>query len=210
MPRILKSKKNILLCVLITAAIVVVFIGLWYVSLILVLIAGLMIINQVAVKENAKAKSMALSSKRAIHHWDTLLIGDLPTPKLRKSIPRENSIKIISPGRSIESSYQILLHTGSAIGSNDTVIILNDARRHPERLYTLFDIPYLGLVAKKEFGLEKLEHKTKYPILYEPFKTLQILLGIKIGDYVQKECPNKNFIKYCERKGFKLEYFEIS
>ncbi len=90
------------------------------------------------------------------------------------------------------------------------MIILNNGKRRKGRPYTVFDVPYLGLVARKELRLERLERKARYPLLFEPFKSLRLLLGISRGNYVQRTCPDEEIRRYCERKSFRLTYMESS
>ncbi len=152
---------------------------------------------------------VALSPKREIRQWNTLVTGDF-TPPHTGSGNNGNTLLITAPGRSLEASRQILLHTGSALAENGEVIILNKGKERKNKTYTIFDIPYLGLVARKELGLERLERKARYPIIYEPLKSIRLLLGISSGKYVPETCPDEVIVNYCKRKGFKLTYLESS
>ncbi len=214
MPGILRSKKKFALCCLLLLAVLLFVTPVWYVSLFLVACVALLCLNQLVVNKNMRPYHLAFSAKREVKQWDTIVIGILPPPSRiggTWDINAEHTLLLLSPDRSLEASCQILLHAGSVINNNNgKIIILNDGRQRKSKAYTIFDIPYLGLIARKQLGLESQLRKVPYPLLYEPLRSLKLLLGIGHKDYVQRECPNEEIVRYCKRKGFTLTYMESS
>ncbi|MCD8266026.1 MAG: hypothetical protein LUC33_02620 [Prevotellaceae bacterium] len=204
MPGLLRSRTKIAVCCAIVVAAMLPFVGFWYVSLLLLAAVAMLFVNRLVWRKNMRPLQQGLSPKREIRQWHTLLIGITPAPRPYG----DNTLVFLAPQRSLEASRQILLHVSSALSENGNVIITSNGKQRKGKPYTVFDIPYLGLAAKKELGLEPLERKSRYPLLYEPIRSVQLLLGIPTRKYRSCECPDKVIREYCLKKGFRLTYLE--
>ncbi|MCD7720764.1 MAG: hypothetical protein LUI09_00875 [Prevotellaceae bacterium] len=191
-------------CCAIVVAALLPFAGFWYVSLLLAAAVAMLFVNRQVRKKIMRPLQQGLSTKREIRQWHTLLIGITPAPRQYD----DNTLQFLAPQRSLEASRQILLHVASALSENGNVIITSNGKLRKGKPYTVFDIPYLGLVARKELGLEPLERKSRYPLLYEPIMSVQLLLGIPTRKYRSCGCPDKVIREYCQKKGFRLTYLE--
>lgn len=205
MPRFLTNKKIAILCLL-ALSILLLFTKVWIISILILLAVLLYVLNKI-VRESTN-KMQLLSARREIKKYQYLIIGDMcPHSVLRGYISQpKNSFMLLSPGRSLDASYQILLHTISILDENGTCIII-DSGKHIQKSYTLFDVSYLSSITRKELGIESLENKRFYPLYYEPIKSLQILFNFSIRrKYKKKDCKDKHFLDFFQHRNIQFIY----
>ena len=209
MPRFLKSKKNFVMSVLVLIFVVSPFTPFWYLSLISLIGLCVLFLNHVILKKTNKSRFF--SSKREIKKYNSLVIGDVCSENILKSyLPKAgNSIEIMMYGRSLEASFQILLHTFSILEDGSVCVIIHDGK-NKRCEYNLFDIPYFNLITLKELGLEKLIRKSNMPLFFEPIKSIRFLLGITYSHYKLADCPDERIVKFCENKNIRLKYLLLS
>lgn len=176
MSRLLREKKIIIVCLL-CGAIILLFTKLWVVSLLIILAIGLFVLNKIVLRKTNKMP--LLSAQRKIKKYKYLVIGDLcPCSVLNDYIDKqEDAFIILAPGRSLSASYQILLHTISILDEGGTCIIV-DSGKQSKKVYSIFDLPYLSLITRKELQIESAVRKESYPLFYEPIKSLLLLFDI--------------------------------
>lgn len=155
MSRFLTNKKIALLCLL-ALSIPLLFTKVWITSIliyILILLAVLLYVLNKIVRESTNKKKL-LSARRNIKRYQYLIIGDMcPHSILKNYISQpSNSFILLSPNRSLDASYQILLHTISILDENGTCIIIDSGKQF-KKPYTIFDIPYLSLITRKELKI---------------------------------------------------------
>ena len=205
MPRFLTNKKIAILCML-ALSIPLLFTKVWIISILILLAVLLYVLNKI-VRESTN-KMPLLSARREIKKYQYLIIGDVcPHSILKNYISQpSNSLILLSPNRSLDASYQILLHTISILDENGTCIII-DSGKQIKKPYTIFDIPYLSLIARKELGIECLEKKRFYPLFYEPVKSLLILLNFSLRrKYKNKICKDKRFGDFFQHRTTQFIY----
>ncbi len=78
MSRLLRSKKKTAACCLLLLAAVSLCVGMWYVSLLLVAGLAVLSLNRIVRRKNMRAYREALSPKREIRQWNTIVAGELP------------------------------------------------------------------------------------------------------------------------------------
>lgn len=208
MSRLLKKKKIIIVCLL-CGAIVLLPTKLWVLSLLILLVIGLFVLNKIVLRKSNKMP--LLSAQRKIKKYKYLVIGDLcPYSVLKDYIDKqEDTFTILAPGRSLDASYQILLHTISILDEDGTCIII-DSKRHSKQMYTVFDVPYLSLVTRKELQLESLVRRGFYPLFYEPIKSFSILFHISLGRkrYENVICRDNRFTDFLHKRANQFVYFK--
>lgn len=209
MPRFLKSKKKLVVSILVLIFIISPFTPFWYLSLISLIGLCVLYLNYVILKKTNKSR--LFSSKREIKKYNSLVIGDVCSKDILKSyLPEtENSIEIMMYGRSLEASFQILLHTFSILEDGGICVIIHDGKRKRNQ-YSLFDIPYFNFITLKELGQEKLIRKSSLPLFFEPIKSICILFGITHSHYNLADCPDEEIKRFCENKNIKLKYLLLS
>lgn len=205
MPRFLTNKKIAILCLL-ALSILLLFTKVWIISILILLAVLLYVLNKI-VRESTN-KMQLLSARREIKKYQYLIIGDMcPHSILKNYISQpSNSLILLSPNRSLDASYQILLHTISILDENGTCIIIDSGKQY-KNPYTIFDIPYLSLITRKELKIEHLEKKRFYPLYYEPIKSLQTLFNLSIRRKYQKEnCKDKRFGDFFQHRTTQFIY----
>lgn len=139
------------------------------------------------------------------------MIGDLcPYSVFKDYIDKqEDAFIILAPGRSFDASYQIMLHTMSIL-DEDGICIIIDSGRCPKRVYTVFDIPYLSFITRKELHLECLARREYYPLLYEPIKSFSILLNISLrhNKYKNMICKDERFVNFFRKRTNQFVYIK--
>lgn len=203
------NKKKIILVFLLCGAIILLFTRLWVFSLLIILAIGVLVLNKIVLKKSNKMPM--LSAQRKIKKYKYLVIGDLcPYSVLRDFIDKQdNAFTILAPGRSIDASYQILLHTISIL-DEDGICIIIDSGKHSNQVYTVFDVPYLSLITRKELQIESLAKRYSYPLFYEPFKSFQVLFNK--ASNLKYRCEVCNYLKIkelCRYKGIQLVYLAL-
>lgn len=205
MSRILRNKKLLVLSSGSLLAIALLFTSLWILSILILGGVLFVLVNHIVIREIGHP-FQALSSVREIKSYDTLVIGEYAALSEYSSYcNKDRSVVITSPNRSLEASYQLLLHTISCIEEGGTCIILYN-RKAQLKGFTLFDIPYLHPITRKELQIEHLVKQNRLPLLYEPIKSLKMFLHIKKRGFFETECPSTEIKNYCDKKGIHLIY----
>lgn len=203
------KKKKIILIFLLCAAIILLFTRLWILSLLIILAIGFLVLNKIVLRKSNKMP--LLSAQRKIKKYKYLVIGDLcPYSVFKDYIDKqEDAFIILAPGRSFDASYQIMLHTMSIL-DEDGICIIIDSGRCPKRVYTVFDIPYLDFITRKELHLERLARRESYPLLYEPIKSFSILLNISLhhNKYENMICNDERFINFFRKRTNQFVYIK--
>lgn len=188
-------------------ALIFVFTAWWIVSVLLIVGLCLLFVNRTVLLKTDKR--MLLSARRGIKQYKYLVIGDVCAPsRLRDFVSESEGVfAIMSPGRSLEASYQILLHTSSILERKGVCIILhNRYMTKKKRMYSIFDVPYFNLVTKKELGLERLAHKAHFPLFFEPLQSIRMLWKMLPINYKETDCPMDELKFFCRERDFTLIY----
>lgn len=205
------NKKKIILVFLLCGAIILLFTRLWVLSLLIILAIGFWILNKITLRKSNKMP--LLSAQRKIKKYKYLVIGDLcPDFVLKDYIDKQSdAFTILAPGRSLDASYQILLHTISIL-DEDGICVIIDSGRHPNQVYTVFDVPYLNLVTRKELQIESLFRKASYPLFYEPVKSLFILFNLAFINHKCKKmiCIDERFVNLFQQRRNRLVYLSLN
>lgn len=205
MSRFLTNKKIAIFCLL-ALSILLLFTKMWIISILILLVVLLYVLNKI-VRESTN-KMQLLSARREIKKYQYLIIGDMcPHSILKNYISQpSNSLILLSPNRSLDASYQILLHTISILDENGTCIIIDSGKQF-KKPYTIFDIPYLSLIARKDLKIEFLEKERFYPLFYEPIKSLLILLNFSLRrKYKNEICKDKRFGDFFQHRTTQFLY----
>ena len=203
------NKKKIILVFLLCGAIILLFTRLWVFSLLIIWAIGVFVLNKIVLKKSNKMP--LLSAQRKIKKYKYLVIGDLcPYSVFKDYIDKqEDAFIILAPGRSFDASYQIMLHTMSIL-DEDGVCIIIDSGKHSNQVYTVFDVPYLNLVTRKELQIELLAKRYSYPFFYEPFKSFRILFNKSSNlNYRCTVCNYSKITEFCRYKGVRLVYLTL-
>lgn len=204
------KKKKIILVFLLCGAIILLFTRLWAFSLLIIWAIGVFVLNKIVLKKSNKMP--LLSAQRKIKKYKYLVIGDLCSYSVLKDFidNQDDAFTILAPGRSLDASYQILLHTISIL-DEDGVCIIIDSGKHSNQVYTVFDVPYLNLVTRKELQIESLFRKASYPLFYEPVKSLFILFNLTFGNYKFRNviCTDKRFANFFQQRSNRFIYFKL-
>lgn len=168
----------------------------------------LLFFNKIVIKKVFRHSAL-FSSKREIKHYNSIVIGDFVKSSVYEDYCDVDAALIFtSPNRTLNASYQILLHMISCLDEGGTCVIIHNSHNKPNNDYSLFELPYLHFITQKELNIESLKSQLRYPLLYEPAKSLKLLLGITSNGYKKAECPNREIINFCRRKNISLIYLD--
>lgn len=179
------------------------FTPLWLFSIfIAILFLGLTVNNYIVLKIYEAHK--ALSPKRTINLYSTIVIGDLCDMETYKKYLSNSgeALVITAPERSLEADYQILLHSVSVLHENGTCIVIGS--KHNKGV-SLFDVPYLSLTTRKELKVENLLRRSYYPLFFEFLRSMQYFFPIN-DKYSPKECPHPDMRTFCDKRHIHLVY----
>lgn len=208
MSRILITKRRILFAfayIVVIAACL--YLRMFIILAFFIMAAVLFVANNIARKK-IHAPMAKLSSSREIKSYNTIVIGDYCKKDVYLSYCREGAVlEFTCPQRSINASYQILLHTFSILEENGTCIIISgkDGKKNE---YSVFDLPFLHFITLKELKLETLSCKSHWPLIFSPVRSIRILAGMRSGKYhLNNNLQDISEIKeFCDRKGIRLIY----
>ena len=172
------------------------------VSIILFITIIFVVLNKIVVKK-ANKERINFSTNREIRTINTMVIGDVCSEKLLSSIiNKDKTLYLTCPCRSLNASFQILLHTVSRIDSDGHVVVVDGGSTK----FTAFDTIWMNSITQKELGLETLNKRIKLPLIYHPLISTLILIGYKTNKYIMGECPDKEIINFCQENKIKLTY----
>ena len=202
----LRYKKCIVILLLFSIAILLLTAS-WLLSGLL-LLGGFLLLYlnyYVFVKFN---KVPYLSARREIKNYNCLIIGDICSYKYITPFLSDDdcSFTLMAPNRSLEASYQILLHAISLLEGKPCKCIIIDSGRKSRNRFSVFDIPYLSLIRRKELGLEILTKKHVYPLFFAPLNSFFMLLDISVKRYAEDVCSNDELMNFCSLRNIQLIY----
>ena len=204
MSGILRYKKCIAILLLLVF-IILLFTASWLLSG-LVLLLGLLLLYlnfYIFTKSN---RIFYLSAQREIKNYNCLIIGDICSDKYITPFLSNNDcpFTLMAPSRSMEASYQILLHIISLFeGEGFKCIFIESGKRNK---FSVFDIPYLSFIRRKELDLEILTKKHNYPLFFAPLDSLSMLFNISVKRYTKDVCTNDKLLNFCSQKNIQLIY----
>lgn len=167
-----------------------------------------MIVNRYITQRFIVQKILKFSPRREIKEYSILLIGEnCPQALSVFENNKETSLDLLSPGRSLEASYQIFLHTVSILKEGGQCFIF-DGDRMTKTDYTLFDVRFFSQLTIKQMGLNRLYLKSLFPLFFEPLRSIRLLLNLSKGNYQQAQCEHQGIIELCSRKHIQLHYYK--
>ena len=165
-------------------------------------------VNFYAFMKN-KRQTWPFNPKSSIRNADMLIIGDMITPD---SITEagQKFVQIYSPGRSLQSCYEILRHTHSILddqsGKSCVVIAVRRENKCSEG-FSVFDVPFFHRITIKKYRLEKLRRLAKFPLIMEPLKTMKLLLCKMSSNYKEEKCISGDIKRFCDERNYRLKFF---
>lgn len=202
MSRFLKNKEVLACMIALLLAAGITFTNIWPLSAIFLLVAVVIIINKL-LKRHLYKNLDVLYNRTSIKEIKTLVIGDNCDIK-DIPIDRDSTVFFQSADRSFNASYQIFMHVESLLENGGRLIFINDTKVNQEAI-TIFDIFYLHPITRKELKIEELTLKSKYPLMYEPIKSLKNILRLNKKGFKQIECKD-NLYQFCKERNIELVY----
>lgn len=208
---ILRKKKQKLAIL----AIVFLFTSLWYLAIsiwvLLVLYSLNARIRGVFYSVNNRIASIPCSvfailhDRRNIAKINTLIIGDTCLKEVAEQYIIGNSLAVQFPGRSLEASYQIFMHIESVLEEQGRLVVFHDDKTDQHKL-TIFDLPYLHAITIKELKMEGWEKKARYPLVYEPVRSIDYIRGLQKTGYQIDKCPDEKLTLFCKERNIDFLY----
>jgi hypothetical protein len=145
-----------------------------------------------------------VQANRPIESINTLIIGDLCKDRMLMQLCQSNqSIKIMRPKRSLESSKLILAHFTSVLREGGKVIIIDLGSKEG---VSCLDYPFLSQISRLELNLSENSKRISYPLLFFPLQCIRLMFGLGCSKIHEAECPDNEIVEICNRKQFKLMY----
>ncbi len=204
------SKKRIICIIVILAVIIICILFIPRIApfiLVLLLIALVFYyVNHCAVRIINSQKA-PFQNYGKIRNVDYLIIGDMID--LNSIVPSDKKyVQIKAPNRGLNASFEILKHTSSILDEDNGNVIFAVKRTQCENKFSVFDVPFLHTLTIKKYGIEKLALLSKFPFFVKPFSTLTLLFNVFNKNWKEIKCPNKEIIRFCDERSFKLKYYE--
>lgn len=208
MSRILKKIKNYKkkIAVLVALAIlfgISVFTGEHIFAIFLLMLLVGIAVNTITVRKMSKqAEVFGAGSK--VRNLDVLIIGELCDID-SIGISSERYLKLVAPDRSLTASYEILRHVCGILKENNSQVILV-VKKGNEKGYSIFDIPFLGLspVSIRRLGLQRLQKKSRFPLLFAPLCTCRFLLSFGNHRHCEDSDAPKEMLEFCRERNITL------
>lgn len=144
----------------------------------------------------------------ANRNFDILVIGDY---KIIDSINCQEQKKFVltSPDRSFYASILIFerLHSLLREGQGKVIFVIRKKYLEQKSIST-FDIPFLHLVTLNKLGINK--RKINLPLLYEPYKSLKLLIYPPKAKIIDVLSYNSEIDSFCKERKIKYELIIIS
>lgn len=176
------------------------------------LIAGFLFITGVAFALNfvlyskLKRSVSQMNASGVIRNVDYLIIGE--NFDSSRIVDTSNSkFEILSPGRSLCASKEILRHTFSILKEGGTVIIIDKGNKVQK--FTCLDTLWFHDVTIKRLNLCYTKKLNKFPLLLSPINSIGILLNVRNKRWmpVEVECPNQSIAEFCSKRGLSFKYY---
>ena len=178
---------------------------LWILLVILILIGVYIAINFALYKE-LKNNVNQMNATGTIRNVDFLIIGEYID--VHALVDDSSSVfAILSPGKSLQASKEILRHTFSILRDGGTVIVTNE--RGIMKGYSCFDTMWLHDITIKRLGLKKV--LCRFPLFVAPIKSLRLMMKpdkekITINETL---CPDSEIPEFCSKRGLIFKYYQI-
>lgn len=177
----------------------------WSFAVILFIIGGCFAINFILYAK-LKRNVNEMNATGTIRNVDYLIIGE--NFDLSGLIDASSSkFQILSHGRVLCASKEILRHTFSILKEEGTVILLD--KGSDIRKFTCFDTMWFHDVTIKRLGLKWEKELNKFPLFLAPIKSICILLNIGNRRWLPREmkCPDESIVEFCSKRGLNLKYY---
>ena len=201
-----RYKRKLAIYTITLMAVVLLVTPLWPLSFLMGMIVAVIVLDRKISICDYDVIAM-LHGRQQIRKIDTLVIGDTCSKSLIIPYMKGETLSIQHPDRGFNSSFQIFMHIESLLACGDRLVIVNDAKVNPH-VFTIFDIPYLNLITKKELDIEHLVPQSRHPMLYEPLRSLKILMRVKKRNYRTAPCPHAELVQFCADRAIELVYLE--
>lgn len=203
---ILRHKRRLAIYVLALLALVVVVTPLWPLSLLFwVGVAAIVLDRRIPVYDHRVMSH--LHGRQQIRKIDTLIIGDTCRESFLAQYAQGETLAIQHPDRGLDSSYQIFMHVESLLEHGGHLVIFNDSKVE-QHAYSIFDLPFIYWVHKKELGIAHLDAATRHPLFNDPIRSIKILLRVKKNNYKQLQCPKQELTLFCRERKIDFIYLE--
>lgn len=202
----MREKKIAVLLIVFLLMVVAVALGIYlhlnpvyYVIVYALIILGVFLTY--AVRNKMRKMSAPFATFSNVRNVDYLVIGDFC--KAEDYVPEDKTyVQVAAPGRSLNSSLQILRHTHSILkeeGGNVVIAIGNSKKD-----FLIFDMPFLHSITIKKFRLERLQKMSKYAFVFSPIESIRFLSGGGYSTYTPVQNVDAELAAFCEERGYSL------
>lgn len=147
--------------------------------------------------------------KESRRNFDYLFIGEYCN--IANIIPEGKTyLQFDAPDRTLFASKLIVEGKFSWLAEKKgTCVIICKKNNETSTEVSLFDIPFLHRIIIKSYKLSFLEKKLNYPWIYAPIKTFRFLNKRPTYKLQNVDCPDKQIIDFCRKRGINLQYYRI-
>lgn len=137
----------------------------------------------IIVRKKIFQNRVYFEAKSNLRNIDCLIIGSMCNEKNLINSPKK-VLKILSPSKSLEASYELLRHLYSIVradGLGEVIIVWNNDNHKTG--FSIFDIPFLHLVTINRLQLKHLVWQSKFPLVFAPVSTFRYLICRTASSY---------------------------
>lgn len=199
------NKRTILLLFLLFIGVLCLGIRCYILSAIFIILSIVLYLDSI-IKRRVREQVAGLFTTMK-RNCDYLIIGDLCDA--HQIIPSDKTfIQISAPDRSFHASQIIFKRLFSLLDEEHggVIFVINKKRMVSEDV-SVFDLPMIHLVTLKNLKIEKLQKKSKFPLIAEPLKSMKWLVNKKYHKLFAVECVDEELIRFCKERGIGLHLY---
>lgn len=205
MSGILRNRFRKILAVLLFVFILSLLMKLFVITFIFFIGIFTVILNRLTEKK-IQAVQKPFSPYSGIRNIEHLIIGDFCNPS--EFIPEGRSyIAILAPDRSLNAAFEVFRHTESILDENKGNVIFVCKKRNNNKGLSLFDVPFMAEVTVLQKKLQKLVHKSHYPIFYAPWQSFRFLLDLSWKTNWHEEIVPDHIKDFCMERHILCRYY---
>ena len=205
MQTIKKNKRTILLLLLLFIGVLCLGLRCYILSVTFITLSTVLYLDSI-VKRRVRAQVTGLFTTMQ-RNCDYLIIGDICDA--HQIIPSDKTfIQISAPDRSFHASQIIFKRLFSLLDEEyGGVIFVINKKRMDSKDVSVFDLPMIHPVTLKNLKIEKLQKKSKFPLIAEPLKSMKWLVNKKYHKLFAVECVDEELILFCKKRGISLHLY---
>lgn len=170
---------------------------------------AIFILNEIVYRKYKKQTNI-FSPFCKIRNFDVLIICDNISVGNLCDLKNSKVLILNSYKRTLKSSFEILKSTHSILApnKNSKVIFALNSKYIKKEDFSIFDVFFFNTIAVDILGLNGLKQKQRFPMIFEPIKSIANLLPLKRKILKLAEVSDCFDIKsFCQERGYQFNLY---